>query len=92
MSKLGGMFWTAAVVLGLAACGGGDGGGDAASPPPPPTGSMSTQRGTLVSTMLVQTLTPSQFTAGLSSNANGQLLLGLRGPPTCTISVYHIEY
>lgn len=92
MSKLGGMLWTAAVVLGLAACGGGDGGGDAASPPPPPTGSMSTQRGTLVSAKLVQTLTPSQFTAGLSSNANGQLLLGLTGPPTCTISVYHIEY
>ncbi|HEV2703570.1 MAG TPA: prolyl oligopeptidase family serine peptidase [Steroidobacteraceae bacterium] len=71
----------------FASCGGGGSDSGAGS-----TGAASNQRGTLVNWSLAKTLTPNQYTAGLNSDANGQLALSVAGPPTCTINIYHIEY
>jgi pimeloyl-ACP methyl ester carboxylesterase len=87
------MLLTAAIALGLAACGGGT---STSSPAPPaepnPTGSTSTQRGTLVSASLTAALSTSQFTANLNSIDNGSLVLEWGGPLSCAINIYRVEY
>jgi hypothetical protein len=80
--------WSLAAAMALIACQGGSGhsgsGGMNSTP----------QRGALLQTppSLVATFSTSSLLSALSSSALGQTFLQLSYSPTCSISVYHIEY
>lgn len=83
----GRLLSTLAVAVLLSACGGGHGNGSSPMTPAPPT------RGQLLGTpTMTGSYSPSDLLSDLTSDPLGKLLLQLTFSPTCTVTVYHVEY
>jgi hypothetical protein len=76
------------ILCALSACGGGSSDSNSSMSPPPP------QRGALVNAppQKVATYSPADLLALLGANDLGKLLLQLAYTPSCSISIYHMEY
>ncbi len=81
----------ALALTGIAGCG--MGGSSSAAVGAGAAGGTSTpQRGQLINSSLVATYNTAQLLTLLGADSMGQLLLTLDYSPTCSVSVYHIEY
>jgi hypothetical protein len=81
-----GIGFTAVAVIALSGCGGGDSSGGSSN--------SSTTPGTLMQSppFRVASLSKTDFSAQLSSSANGQQLLALAGTPKCGIDFHYFQY